>query len=67
MALARFLALGGFADTAALLREADANGQKIVALDVGDKGAILRVLESCPDEFLELQGRVPAWWPAQGR
>jgi hypothetical protein len=68
--LARFLALDGFADTAILLLRADADGEKSVSLDVGDKGAILRVLASCPEEFLELRATLAheaAWWPAQAR
>lgn len=68
--LARFLALDGFTDTASVLRDADADGREIVALDVGDKGALFRVLANCPDEFLELRAtlcREAAWWPAQAR
>ena len=42
-------------DTAERLERAYDREARIVALDVPDREAILRVLEECPDELLELQ------------
>jgi hypothetical protein len=41
-------------DTAELLEGAYDREARIVALDVADREAILRVLEDCPEELLEL-------------
>ena len=42
-------------DTAERLEHACDREARIVALDVPDREAILRVLEECPDELLELR------------
>ena len=42
-------------DTAERLERAYDREARIVALDVPDREAILRVLEECPDELLELR------------
>ncbi len=42
-------------DTAERLERAYDRAARIVALDVPDREAILRVLEDCPDELLELR------------
>ena len=42
-------------DTAERLERAYDREARIVALDVTDREAILRVLEECPDELLELR------------
>jgi hypothetical protein len=42
-------------DTAELLEGAYDRKARIVALDVADREAILRVLEECPEEMLELR------------
>jgi hypothetical protein len=44
-------------------------GARIVALDENDRHAILRVLEECPDELLELRATLiqeAAWREAEG-
>ena len=44
-------------------------GARIVALDVADREAILRVLEDCPDELLELRATLTqeaAWRQREG-
>ena len=42
-------------DTAELLERAYDREARIVALDIPDREAILRVLEDCPEELLELR------------
>ena len=42
-------------DTAEILERAYDREARIVALDVPDREAILRVLEECPEELLELR------------
>jgi hypothetical protein len=42
-------------DTAELLEGAYDREARIVALDIPDREAILRVLEECPEEMLELR------------
>ena len=42
-------------DTAERLEQAYDREARIVALDVPDREAILRVLEECPEELLELR------------
>ena len=42
-------------DTAERLERASDREARIVALDVPDREAILRVLEECPEELLELR------------
>ena len=42
-------------DTAERLEHAYDREARIVALDIPDREAILRVLEDCPDELLELR------------
>ncbi len=42
-------------DTAEILERAYDREAQIVALDVPDREAILRVLEECPEELLELR------------
>jgi hypothetical protein len=49
--LARFLALDGFADTAILLLRADADGEKSVSLDVGDKARYSAFWRVVPRSF----------------
>jgi hypothetical protein len=47
-------------DTADRLEQAYDREARIVALDVPDREAILRVLEDCPVEMLELRGDAAA-------
>ena len=42
-------------DTAEILERAYDREARIVALDIPDREAILRVLEECPEEMLELR------------
>ena len=42
-------------DTAEILERAYDHEARIVALDIPDREAILRVLEECPEELLELR------------
>jgi DNA-binding transcriptional ArsR family regulator len=53
--LAASLRQAGLVDTAELLEGAYDREARIVALDIPDREAILRVLEECHEELLELR------------
>ena len=47
-------------DTAEILEGAYDREARLVALDVSDREAILRVLEDCPEEMVELRANAAA-------
>ena len=67
--LAASLRQAGLVDTAELLEGACDREARIVALDIGDREAILRFLQHCPEQMLELRATLlqePGWRKGEG-